>query len=77
MEPTATQLDLRGEMCPYPLQQTKAAVNDLEAGGVVRVLIDCPDAVGNLTNWAGHAGHTILETLTLGPAEWSLTLQKS
>lgn len=71
------QLDLRGEMCPYPLDQTKVAVRALSPGAAVEVLVDCPESVGNLTRWVGNAGHAVVETRTLGPAEWSLVLEKA
>lgn len=71
------QLDLRGEICPYPLVETKKAVAALDAGASIEVLIDYPLALDNVTRWAQSAGHEIVETRELGPSEWALVLRRA
>lgn len=69
------KLDLRGEVCPYPLNETKKAVKGMPCGSVVEVMVDCPPAVKNLSKWAENAGHFVVEALDLGPAEWMVVLR--
>ena len=66
-------LDPRGEVCPFPLDQTKKAVENLEAGAIVEVLV----AIANLGRWAEHAGHTVLGAKDLNRNEWSLVFECS
>jgi TusA-related sulfurtransferase len=70
-----TQLDMRGEICPYPLVESKKAVEKLEPGTTIEVLIDYPLALDNVTRWAQSAGHEVVETRDLGPSEWALVLR--
>ena len=70
-----TQLDMRGEICPYPLVESKNAVEKLEPGTTIEVLIDYPLALDNVTRWAQSAGHEVVETRDLGPSEWALVLR--
>jgi TusA-related sulfurtransferase len=69
------KLDLRGEVCPYPLQETKREVQEMPCGTEVEVMVDCPPAVKNLSKWAENAGHSVLEAMDLGPAEWMVVLK--
>ena len=68
-------LDVRGEICPYPLHETRKAMDALASGDTLEVLIDYPLALDNVTRWAESAGHTVLETRDLGPSEWALVLK--
>jgi TusA-related sulfurtransferase len=70
-----TQLDMRGEICPYPLVESKKAVAKLDPGTTIEVLIDYPLALDNVTRWAQSAGHEVVETRDLGPSEWALVLR--
>ncbi len=69
------QLDMRGEICPYPLVETKKAVTGMDVGATLEVLIDYPLALDNVTRWAQSAGHEIVETRNLGPSEWAIILR--
>ncbi|MBT3396046.1 MAG: sulfurtransferase TusA family protein [Alphaproteobacteria bacterium] len=75
MSKSRVKLDLRGEICPYPLQETKREVKKMPCGTEVEVMVDCPPAVKNLSKWAENAGHLVLEALDLGPAEWMVVLK--
>ena len=75
MSKSRVTLDLRGEVCPYPLRQTKKEVKKMPCGTEVEVIVDCPPAVKNLSKWAENAGHSVVEALDLGPAEWMVVLK--
>ncbi len=75
MSESRVRLDLRGEVCPYPLQETKKAVKKMRAGTEVEVMVDCPPAVENLSKWAINEGHKVLGSSKLGTAEWSVVLK--
>ena len=75
--PSPVQLDVRGEICPYPLVEAKKALAALAPGGTLEVLIDYPLALDNVTRWATNAGHDVVETRDLGPSEWALVFRHS
>jgi TusA-related sulfurtransferase len=69
-------LDVRGEICPYPLFEAKAAMGHLAAGGRLEVLIDYPLALDNITRWATSAGHVVVEVSEVGRSEWRIVLER-
>ena len=69
-------LDLRGEICPYPLFESKKALEALPKGTRLIVLIDYPLALDNVTRWAENAGHTGGEVDTVGASEWRIVLER-
>ena len=73
---TAQQtLDVRGEICPYPLFEAKGAMEKLASGQRLEVLIDYPLALDNITRWAENAGHKVIEVVELGASEWRILLE--
>lgn len=68
-------LDLRGEICPYPLFESKKAMEDLAPGDRLVVLVDYPLALDNITRWAENAGHAVVQVEELGAAEWRIVLE--
>ena len=73
---TTPTLDLRGEICPYPLFESKKALENLASGEQLEVLIDYPLALDNITRWAENAGHRVVEVVTVAASEWRIVLQR-
>lgn len=71
-----TTLDVRGEICPYPLYQTKKAVEAAAPGATIEVQIDYPLALDNISRWAANAGHEVVETRDVGASEWVLVIRR-
>ncbi len=69
-------LDVRGEICPYPLTETKKAMARLEPGEVLEVLLDYPLSLETIPRWAEGQGHKVLKVEERGPAEWRIVLEK-
>lgn len=74
MTETAT-LDVRGEICPYPLFEAKGRMEELASGATLEVLIDYPLALDNVTRWAENAGHEVVTVEELGASEWRIVLR--
>lgn len=69
------KLDVRGEICPYPMIKAEAAMKKAEAGEVIEVLTDHPPALETIPSLARRQGWQcqIVET---GSGEWKITLCK-
>lgn len=76
MATTVQTLDVRGEICPYPLFESKAAIEGLSAGERLEVLIDYPLALDNITRWATNAGHEVVEVIEVGHSEWRIVIER-
>lgn len=69
------QLDLRGEICPFTLINTKKKVAQLPLGAVLDVLIDNVDATETIPNWGRNAGHRVEALEDLPEGGWRIRLQ--
>ncbi|MEF8774914.1 MAG: sulfurtransferase TusA family protein [Haloarculaceae archaeon] len=45
-------LDVKGQSCPMPVVKTKQAVDELEAGDVLRVLATDRGSMSDIAGWA-------------------------
>ncbi|HEX7021261.1 MAG TPA: sulfurtransferase TusA family protein [Trueperaceae bacterium] len=70
-------LDVRGEICPYPLFETKKKLEGLPSGATLEVLIDYPLALDNITRWAENSGHQVVEVEKRGASEWRIVLKRA
>lgn len=69
------QLDLRGEICPFTLINTKKKVAELAPGATLDILIDNVDATTTIPSWGKNAGHLVHETKTLPEGGWKIRLE--
>ena len=69
-------LDVRGEICPYPLTETRQKMAALRPGDRLVVWVDYPLAADNVPRWARNAGHRVVEVTKTGPSEWKIVLEK-
>ncbi len=67
------QLDVRGEICPYPMMQASAALKKLPRGESLQVLTDHAPALSTIP-WeaAKHGYRATIERV--GSPEWLITL---
>ncbi|WP_153732877.1 sulfurtransferase TusA family protein [Sporosarcina obsidiansis] len=54
-------LDAKGFACPMPIVRTKKAMDSIESGEVLEVLVTDKGALNDFTAWSAASGHTILE----------------
>lgn len=70
------ELDVRGEMCPYPAMKTKSALTKLQAGEDLVVLTDHAPALSTVP-WEGARLGFTSEVTVVGQGEWRIQLQKA
>jgi tRNA 2-thiouridine synthesizing protein A len=59
-EPDRT-VDCIGLVCPQPLLRTRVALGKMEAGDILEVLADDPDAKKDITGLIRRLDHTLLD----------------
>ena len=69
-------LDIRGEVCPYTYVKTRLALEDMEAGQVLRVQIDYEPATRSVPRSVGIHGDAVLSVLDIHPGEWEILIRK-
>lgn len=70
------EVDIRGDVCPITFARTKIALEEMELGQVLRVLLDYPPAASNVPRSAALYGDEVLAVRQIGPTEWEVLLRK-
>ena len=69
------KIDVRGEICPYPVKKIVEALDRLPAGEDLEVLTDHPPSLEMIRTVAGQRGFT-MRVEDAGPGEWRIILRK-
>ena len=74
---TAEPLDLKGEVCPYTFVKSKLALEEMESGQVLRVIVDNRGSAENVPRSLSSEGHQILNVAKLNDTDWAITVKKA
>lgn len=69
------RIDVRGEICPYPLKKTLEALERLPRGEALEVLSDHPPSLEMIRIIASQRGFA-MRAEEAGPGEWLLILTR-
>ena len=70
------ELDIRGEVCPYTFVKTKLALEEMQPGQVLRVLVDYEPATKNVPRSVTLQGDEVLSVEMCGASQWAITVRK-
>ena len=70
------ELDLKGEVCPYTFVKSKLALEEMEVGQVLRVMVDHLPAVENVPRSLANEDQEILEVKRINDTDWMITVRK-
>jgi tRNA 2-thiouridine synthesizing protein A len=70
------ELDLRGEVCPYTFVRTRLALEEMELGSVLAVLVDHEPATRNIPRSAREWGQEVAAVEPVADRVWRITLVK-
>lgn len=71
------EIDLTGEVCPYTFVKTKLALEEMENGQVLRVVVDHLPAVQNVPRSLKNEGHQVLKVGETSEGEWEIVVRKA
>ena len=77
MRTMATELDLKGEVCPYTFVKTKLKLEELESGDELTVTFDHAPAVENVPRSLKNEGHKIMSIEQKGDHLWKVRIRKA
>ena len=69
-------LDLRGEVCPYTFVKSKLAIEEMEPGQVLRVIVDHEPATKNVPRSMENEGNEVLEVARMDGLAWQIVVRK-
>jgi tRNA 2-thiouridine synthesizing protein A len=71
------ELNLQGEVCPYTFVKSKLALEIMQPGQVLRVIVDNDESAANVPRSMQSEGHNVLGVTKLNNKDWQIVVQKS
>ena len=71
------ELNLQGEVCPYTFVKSKLALEMMQPGQVLRVIVDNSESAANVPRSMQNEGHTVLGVTKLATNDCQILVQKS
>lgn len=69
-------LDLRGDVCPITFAKTKIALEEMEVGQILQVVLDYAPAASNVPRSASLYGDEVVSIRQLDDSHWEIVLRK-
>ena len=76
-EQIVESLDLKGEVCPYTFVKTKLALEELQSGQALRVIVDNPGSAANVPRSLRSDGHVVIDVTKLNDTDWAIIVKKA
>ena len=73
----ATEIDLKGEVCPYTFVKTKLKLEELDSGEELSVTFDHAPAVENVPRSLKNEGHKIMGIEQKAEKLWVVRIKKA
>lgn len=70
------EFDLKGEVCPYTFVKSKLALEMLDSGQVLQVVVDNDESATNVPKSLTNEGNTVLGCQKLNDTDWMITVKK-
>ncbi len=70
------RLNIKGIVCPYTLVKSKLAIEDIEVGQVLEILLDYPEAADSIPKAMLNYGHTVLKVEKINSTDWIIQIRK-
>jgi TusA-related sulfurtransferase len=70
-------LNLRGEVCPYTFVKSKLALEVMQPGQVLQVIVDNDESALNVPRSMQNEGHEILTVAKLNEKDWQILVRKA
>jgi tRNA 2-thiouridine synthesizing protein A len=71
------ELNLQGEVCPYTFVKSKLALEIMQTGQVLRVIVDNDESATNVPRSMQNEGHNVLGVTKMNHKDWQIVVRKS
>jgi len=73
--PIDRELDLKGKVCPYTFVESMLALEEMEDGQVLRIVVDYPPAACDVPQSLKREGYEILEVRKINNTDWTICVR--
>lgn len=69
-------INIKGFVCPYTFVKAKLAIEDMEVGQVLEILLDYEEASKNIPKSMEDHGHKVLKVEKINDTDWIIQIRK-
>ena len=69
-------INIKGLVCPYTFVKSKIAIEDMEVGQVLEILLDYPEAARSIPKSMEDHGQKVLKVEKINDKDWVLLIKK-
>lgn len=69
-------LDIKGEVCPYTFVRSKLALEDMESGQILKVIVDHEPATRNVPRSMENEGNKVIDISKINDTDWQIIVKK-
>ncbi len=69
-------IDIKGLVCPYTFVKSKLAIEDMEVGEVLEIILDYPEASRSIPKSMEDHGHKVLKVEKINDTDWVILVRK-
>jgi len=70
------KINIKGLVCPYTFVKSKLAVEDMEVGEVIEILLDYEEAARSVPKSMEELGQKVLKVEKINDTDWVLLIRK-
>ncbi|MBN1586347.1 MAG: sulfurtransferase TusA family protein [Candidatus Omnitrophica bacterium] len=74
--PFDKEINLRGTVCPYNFVKSKLALEEIDIGQILRVIIDFPSAAEDVPRGMEYEGQEVLCVNSISKREWEILIRR-
>jgi len=69
------ELNLKGKVCPYTFVESMLALEEMEIGQVLRVIVDYPPSACDVPKTLAREGYEILDVSKVNETDWAILVR--
>lgn len=70
------EINIKGEVCPYTFVKSKLAIEEMEKGQVLRVIVDHLPALKNVPRSMENEENEVLDISQINGTDWQIVIKK-
>ncbi|MBI3990540.1 MAG: sulfurtransferase TusA family protein [Candidatus Omnitrophica bacterium] len=70
------ELNLKGTICPMNFVKAKLAIEDMEIGQILKLIIDFPTAKDDVPRGMEYEGQKVVRVKQLNDTDWEIVIRK-
>ncbi len=71
------ELNLKGKVCPYTFIETMLALEEMNSGEILRVIVDYPPAACDVPRSLKNEGYEILAVTKTNETDWAIIVKNT